>query len=101
MSIRNFPLIPKIILRKSTDQAKAEKKSYSELENLISLIFEVFDVLLRGATLELKSHNHKKSTKLRSKSYHFDRNLRRLIARGTRWERDAGGTQACHGTELT
>ena len=51
MSIRNFPLIPKIILRKSADQAKAEKNPYSKLGNLISSIFEVFDVLLRGATL--------------------------------------------------
>ena len=59
MSIRNFPENPKIILRKSADQAKAEKNPYSELENHISLIFEVFDVLLRGATLNFRDFDSK------------------------------------------
>ena len=52
MSIRNFPLIPKIILRKSADQAKGEKNPLCKLAILICRNFEVFDVLLRGATLK-------------------------------------------------
>ena len=47
MSIRNFPLIPKIILRKSADQAKGEK-SFPELATTFCA---GSDVLLRGATL--------------------------------------------------
>ena len=50
MSIRNFPKLPKIILRKSTDQAKGEK---NPLSKLAILICGGYDVLLRGATLNL------------------------------------------------
>ena len=54
MSIRNFPKIPKIILRKSADQAKGEKNPLCKLAILICRNFEVFDVLLLGATLNPK-----------------------------------------------
>ena len=52
MSIRNFPKIPKIILRKSADQAKGEKKS---IVQTAILICARCDVLLRGATLKVSS----------------------------------------------
>ena len=45
MSIRNFPKLPKIILRKSADQAKGEK---NPLCKLAILICGGYDVLLRG-----------------------------------------------------
>ena len=48
MSMRNFPMIPKIILRKSADQAKDHKNQFSKPPILICA---GSDVLLRGATL--------------------------------------------------
>ena len=52
MSIRNFPENPKIILRKSADQAKGAKNKNYEVAILICANFEDIDVLLRGATLD-------------------------------------------------
>ena len=51
MSIRNFPENPKIILRKSADQAKGAKNKNYEVAILICANFEDIIVLLRGATL--------------------------------------------------
>ena len=53
MSIRNFPLIPKIILRKSVDQAKGEQNPLSKLTILICANLEDFDVLSRAASYPL------------------------------------------------
>ena len=52
MSIRNFPENPKIILRKSADQAKGAKNKNYEVAILICANFEDIIVLLRGATLK-------------------------------------------------
>ena len=55
MSIQNFPKIPKIALIKPCDQAKDTKNKKYTFLNTIYWIFYDFVVLLRGATLNVKS----------------------------------------------
>ena len=51
ISIRNFPRIPKIILRKPSDQFKYTKNTNYKFSILIYWIFDDLSILLRGATL--------------------------------------------------
>ena len=53
MSIRNFPRIPKITLRKSSDHFKDTKNPNYENTFLIYWIFDDLRILLCGATLNL------------------------------------------------
>ena len=69
MSIRNFPLIPKIILRKSADQAKCEKIHFPNWQSLFVRISRIFTLL----------KNPYRISRFWKKSKHFQKKIETLF----------------------